>query len=97
MNARTLLAALFALAAAVVLSISIAAQTGNAEQALLQLERDWEQANGPGARPAAADTVRGAVLMFNVAHNNEHDGNVVVYMRLRGRVPPSTARAQTSK
>ncbi len=45
MNARTLLAALFALAAAVVLSISIAAQTGNAEQALLQLERDWEQAN----------------------------------------------------
>jgi hypothetical protein len=22
--------------------------------------------------------------MFNVAHNNEHDGNVVVYMRLKG-------------
>jgi uncharacterized damage-inducible protein DinB len=49
----------------------------------------------PGAPPT--ETTRGAVLMFNVAHNNEHYGNVVVYMRLRGRVPPSTARAQTSK
>jgi uncharacterized damage-inducible protein DinB len=51
--------------------------------------------SAPGLPPT--DTVRGAVLMFNVAHNNEHYGNVVVYMRLRGRVPPSTARAQTSK
>src|SRR5262245_43313958 len=41
------------------------------------------------ARPV--DTVRGAVLMFNIAHNNEHYGNVVVYMRLKGHVPPSTA------
>jgi uncharacterized damage-inducible protein DinB len=49
----------------------------------------------PGA-PATA-TTRGAILMFNVAHNNEHYGNVVVYMRLEGRVPPSTARAQRSK
>ena len=45
---------------------------------------------GPGAPPT--ETTRGAILMFNVAHNNEHYGNVVVYMRLRGRVPPSTAR-----
>lgn len=42
-------------------------------------------------------TVRGAILMFNVTHNNEHYGNLVVYMRLRGRIPPSTARAQGSK
>jgi uncharacterized damage-inducible protein DinB len=35
------------------------------------------------------------VLMFNTTHNNEHYGNIVVYMRLRGRVPPSTARTQT--
>ena len=52
-------------------------------------------ASAPGAQPT--DTVRGAILMFNVAHKNEHYGNVVVYMRLRGRVPPSTARTQTSK
>ena len=51
--------------------------------------------SGPGLPPT--DTVRGAVLMFNVAHNNEHYGNVVVYMRLRGHVPPSTARAQKSQ
>jgi len=41
---------------------------------------------------AATNTVRGAVLTFNTAHNNEHYGNMVVYMRLRGHVPPSTAR-----
>jgi uncharacterized damage-inducible protein DinB len=42
-------------------------------------------------------TIRGAVLTFNVAHNNEHYGNIVVYMRLRGKVPPSTAGVQPSK
>ena len=47
---------------------------------------------GVGMGPA--QTVRGAVLTFNTAHNNEHYGNVVVYMRLRGHVPPSTARAR---
>jgi uncharacterized damage-inducible protein DinB len=52
-------------------------------------------ASAPGLPPT--DTVRGAILMFNVTHNNEHYGNVVVYMRLRGRVPPSTARTQISK
>src|SRR5947207_2553020 len=39
-------------------------------------------------------TTRGAVLMFNTTHNNEHYGNIIVYMRLKGHVPPSTARAQ---
>jgi len=42
-------------------------------------------------------TVRGAVLTFNTTHNNEHYGNIVVYMRLRGHVPPSTARVQQPK
>ena len=42
-------------------------------------------------------TVRGAVLMFNTAHNNEHYGNMVVYLRLNGHVPPSTAGAQRPK
>ena len=43
-----------------------------------------------GTRP----TTRGQVLMFNTTHNNEHYGNVVVYMRLKNHVPPSTARTQ---
>ena len=49
---------------------------------------------GPGGTRQAG---RGAVLVFNTTHNNEHYGNIVVYMRLRGRVPPSTARVQTKK
>ncbi len=32
------------------------------------------------------------VLMFNVAHDWEHYGNVVTYMRLNGLVPPSSQR-----
>lgn len=30
-------------------------------------------------------------LTFNVAHNFEHYGNIVTYMRLKGLVPPSSA------
>ena len=43
------------------------------------------------------ETGRGMLLMFNTTHNNEHYGNVVLYLRLKGRVPPSTARAQAPK
>ena len=46
---------------------------------------------GPGG---GTQTTRGLILMFNTTHNNEHYGNLVVYMRLKGRVPPSTARVQ---
>jgi uncharacterized damage-inducible protein DinB len=52
---------------------------------------------GVGAGRPVTETIRGAVLMFNIAHNNEHYGNVVVYMRLKGHVPPSTARAQGTR
>jgi uncharacterized damage-inducible protein DinB len=43
------------------------------------------------------ETPRGAVLIQNASHNNEHYGNLVTYMRLRGLVPPSTERAQKPK
>jgi uncharacterized damage-inducible protein DinB len=49
------------------------------------------------AGPAKKQASRGSVLVFNNAHNNEHYGNLVVYMRLKGHVPPSTARAQQKK
>jgi uncharacterized damage-inducible protein DinB len=49
-----------------------------------------------GTMPATP-TLRGAILMFNTTHNNEHYGNIVVYLRLKGQVPPSTARAQRSQ
>ena len=50
---------------------------------------------GVGMGPAS--TVRGAILVFNTTHNNEHYGNIVVYMRLKGHVPPSTAREEQSR
>jgi len=31
-----------------------------------------------------------SVLAFNNAHNDEHYGNIVTYMRLKGLVPPSS-------
>jgi uncharacterized damage-inducible protein DinB len=46
---------------------------------------------------ATRQTSRGAMLMFNTTHNNEHYGNIVVYMRLKNHVPPSTARAAQPK
>lgn len=45
----------------------------------------------------ATDTTRGAVLVFNTTHDNEHYGNMIVYLRLKGHVPPSTARVQQSR
>ncbi len=39
-------------------------------------------------------TLRGLLLMFNTTHNNEHYGNIVVYMRAKGHVPPSTGRGR---
>jgi uncharacterized damage-inducible protein DinB len=49
------------------------------------------------AGAAKKQVSRGSVLVFNTTHNNEHYGNIIVYMRLKGRVPPSTARAQQQR
>jgi uncharacterized damage-inducible protein DinB len=37
---------------------------------------------------------RAARLFGVIAHDNEHYGNLVTYMRIKGYVPPSTERAQ---
>ena len=44
--------------------------------------------------PTGGSASRGSILVFNTTHNNEHYGNMVVYMRLKNHVPPSTARTQ---
>jgi uncharacterized damage-inducible protein DinB len=36
------------------------------------------------------DMTKLGVLNFNVAHDNEHYGNAVTYLRLKGLVPPSS-------
>lgn len=40
-----------------------------------------------------ARQARGENLVQNISHINEHYGNLVTYMRLKGMVPPSTERA----
>jgi uncharacterized damage-inducible protein DinB len=40
------------------------------------------------------EILRAARLIANIAHDNEHYGNLVTYMRIKGYVPPSTERAQ---
>jgi uncharacterized damage-inducible protein DinB len=43
------------------------------------------------------EMARGIFVAGVIAHANEHYGNLVTYMRLKGLVPPSTERAQAPK
>ena len=47
-----------------------------------------------GEPPNQREVPRANWLIGNIAHNNEHYGNIVTYLRLKGIVPPSTERAQ---
>lgn len=38
------------------------------------------------------EQTKATVLSFNTAHNNEHYGNIVTYLRMKGIVPPSSER-----
>ena len=40
---------------------------------------------------------KGQVLVQNISHSNEHYGNLVTYMRIKGLVPPSTERATQTR
>ena len=51
----------------------------------------------PGPNDTTRDVTRVQFLVANLAHNNEHYGNLVTYMRAKGLVPPSTERAQQPK
>ena len=52
-----------------------------------------DAANALSLVPAGkGDALRGMMLLDNVSHDNEHYGNIVTYMRLKGHIPPSTAR-----
>jgi uncharacterized damage-inducible protein DinB len=49
-----------------------------------------EMLKRPGPNNTTVERARGNVLISNVAHNNEHYGNLVTYMRAKGIVPPSS-------
>ena len=44
----------------------------------------------PGPNDTKREVVRASPLMSNNSHNNEHYGNLVTYMRVKGIVPPSS-------
>ena len=50
-------------------------------------EKAVEMVNGPGG----GKTPRWGIALANIVDNMDHYGNLVVYMRLNGIVPPSTA------
>ena len=60
-------------------------------------DANFNQLVKTGSPGGGTQTGRGSLLVFNTAHNNEHYGNIIVYMRLKGHVPPSTARVQKSR
>lgn len=39
------------------------------------------------------DATKLSVLQFNIAHNMEHYGNMVTYLRIKGLVPPSSQQS----
>lgn len=49
-----------------------------------------EKMKVPGPNNTQLERARGAGLISNLGHNNEHYGNLVTYMRAKGLVPPST-------
>jgi len=64
------------------------------EQGFAYCERVFARTTDAGAVAAAdffgaPNTVAG-ILAFNSAHNYEHYGNLVTYMRINGIVPPSS-------
>lgn len=50
-----------------------------------------ENANTP-LKLFGMDMTRAGALQLNIAHNFEHYGNLVTYLRIRGFVPPSSER-----
>jgi len=51
-----------------------------------------EMISVPGPNNTTRQVARTQVLIANLAHNNEHYGNLVTYMRARSIVPPSSER-----
>jgi uncharacterized damage-inducible protein DinB len=49
-----------------------------------------EMLKRPGPNNTTLERARGNALISNIAHNNEHYGNLVTYMRAKGIVPPSS-------
>ena len=62
------------------------------EEAFAYCEKAYSISDAAAAEPMnmMGSRAKIGVLSFNVAHNFEHYGNIVTYMRLKGLVPPSS-------
>jgi uncharacterized damage-inducible protein DinB len=60
--------------------------------------RAYAQADSDATRPAYDGDKRSRLyqLLENAMHNNEHYGNLVTYLRLKGRIPPSSQPTPTT-
>jgi hypothetical protein len=47
-----------------------------------------------GGGPCADTAFAPSALVGNIAHNNDHYGNIATYLRIKGILPPSTERAR---
>jgi hypothetical protein len=56
--------------------------------------RAYAQSDADALKPVSdkSPSVRFSLLVGNVAHVNEHYGNLVTYLRLKGMIPPSSQR-----
>jgi len=55
----------------------------------------YEMSDAKAMEPASLFGMKGTrlwVLAFNATHDNEHYGNLVTYLRIKGMVPPSSQR-----
>jgi len=55
-----------------------------------------DAAAAAGTKLFGQDMSRMQTLVMNAAHNAEHYGNIVTYMRIKGMVPPSSQPAPTA-
>lgn len=53
-------------------------------------EQATDEKAGAPAKLFGRDRASLSILHMNIAHDNEHYGNIVTYMRVRGMIPPSS-------
>lgn len=56
-------------------------------------QKAYDMSDAKAMEPAAMFGMKGTrlwVLIFNATHDNEHYGNLVTYLRLKGMTPPSS-------
>lgn len=74
-------------------STSKAAIIAGLKGAIAYCETAYAMPHGKEHDPVSVFGMKGSrlwVMTFNIAHNAEHYGNIVTYMRMKGMTPPSS-------